>query len=155
MKKINLRFDLDKQKEDIDVVFTASKKDEQVLSLMDRVRDPLSEKIMAYDSEGFAQVIPERSIISVSIANKKLTIVAEDGTYEIKSPLRELEKLLHPAVFLKISRYEIINIDQVKKFHFPISGSLQIELSNGMKTWASRRFIPVIKKRFMERGQES
>lgn len=155
MKKVNVRFDLKNEIKDIDVVFSASQMDDQVISLMNRVRDPLAEKITVYDSSGSAVTIPEKNIISIAIESKKLRVVADEGTYELKVPLRSIEKVLHPTVFLRISRYEIINLDKVKKFDFPISGSLQIEMKNGMKTWASRRCISEIKNRFRGKEQNS
>ena len=41
--------------------------DDQVISLMNRVRDPLAEKITVYDSSGSAVTIPEKNIISIAI----------------------------------------------------------------------------------------
>jgi DNA-binding LytR/AlgR family response regulator len=152
MKRINITFRSNEAKEDIDVVITASEKDQQVLSLMHRLHDPMSEKITAYDPSGSAVTIHEKDIISISVDNKKLKIVTETGLFELTKRLKDIEKILHPTLFLRISRYEIINIDKVKRFDFPISGTLQIEMVNGMTTWASRRFISEIKNRFKERG---
>lgn len=152
MKRINISFSKNKSIEGIDVVITASEKDQQVLSLMDRLRDPLSEKITAYDPSGSAVTIHEKDIISISVDNKKLKVVTETGVFELTKRLKDIEKTLHPTLFLRISRYEIINIDKVKRFDFPISGTLQIEMVNGMTTWASRRYIAEIKNRFLERG---
>lgn len=58
-----------------------------------------------------------------------------------------MEKQLHPVAFLKISRYEIINLGKVSKFDFSVTGTFRIVMKNGMVTWASRRLIPEIKKR--------
>ena len=49
--------------------------------------------------------------------------------------------------FLRVSRFEIINLDMVRKYDFTLGGTLRIELENGMETWASRRYIPLIKER--------
>ena len=68
-------------------------------------------------------------------------------------PLREVEKLLDPYIFLRISRFEIINLSKVARFDFSIAGTLQIEMKNGMKTWASRRCIAEIKNRLV--GKET
>ena len=51
---------------------------------------------------------------------------------------------------MQISRYEVVNLSKVKRFDFSISGQLQIEMKNGISTWASRRFIPEIKNRLKE-----
>ena len=150
MKKVNLLFDLNKDKRDIDVTFSASEKDVQVMSLMSRIREPLMEKIQVFDASGSSLQIKQSDIISISTDNKRLVVVTESGTYEAHMPLREIEQGLHPAIFLRISRFEIINLDKVERFSFPIKGSLKIEMKNGMITWASRRYISEIKERFME-----
>ena len=153
MKKINIQFNQEKGKRDIDIVFTASEKDDEVLSLMDRVRDPLSGTLNAYDEGGATVALKEESIISISTGSKNLSITAESGIYEMKLPLRDAEQMLHPASFLRISRYEIINLSKVRKFDFSISGSLRIEMKNGYETWASRRFISEIRKRLEQNKQ--
>ena len=146
-KRVNVRFRQDTGKKDIDVLFTAAEKDNQVLSLMDRIKDPLSGTLTVKDTEGGTVVLSENHIISISSGNRKLKILAEEGTYEMKAALHDVEQWLHPLSFLRISRYEIINLEKVKKFDFSISGSLRIEMKDGMETWASRRFIPEIKTR--------
>lgn len=147
MKKVNLGFDIDKSRQDIDVTIRASEQDSQVLALMSRIREPLMEKVTVFDSTGASLQIQQSDIISISTDNKKLIVVTNEGTYGIHMPLREIEKILHPSIFLRISRYEIINLEKVKKYSFPITGSLKIEMNNGMTTWASRRFISEIKNR--------
>lgn len=150
MKQVNVKFDQDKDRNDIDVTFSASEEDEQVVSLMNRVRDPRAGFLSVYDSDGRSVNIPETSIISISTEEKKLIVKADDGIYELRKPLYEVSRLLHPNAFLQISRYEIINLDKVRHFDFSISGTLQIEMKNGSKTWASRRYISEIRKRLKE-----
>jgi hypothetical protein len=149
MKKIRVTFRSDPDRKDIDIVFTASEMDENVISLMKRVSDPLADTLTVYDSFGCAVALPQDHIISISSDKKKLKVVAEEGTYELRQPLRDIENRLHPVAFLKISRYEIIHLVKVRKFDFSITGSLRIEMKNGMETWASRRFISEIRKRLL------
>lgn len=151
MKKINVRFNHDKSRQDIDVVVSAAEKDDQVLGLMDKIRDPLAGTLTVYDSDTSTVTIPASAIISISTENKRLKVLTERGVYELRMPLRNAGQLLHPETFMQISRYEIINLDQVRRFDFSISGSLKIEMKNGTTTWASRRFISEIKNRFMEK----
>ena len=49
--------------------------------------------------------------------------------------------------FLRVSRFEIVNLKMVRKYDFTLAGTLRIEFENGMETWASRRYIPIIKER--------
>ena len=151
MKKVSIRFEEDKSKSDIDVVFTASEEDGQIMALMDRVRDPLAGTLTVYDSSSSAVKIAESDIISISTHDKRLDIMTGDGTYELRMPLYGVVKMLHPGAFMQISRYEVINLDKVKRFDFSIAGQLKIEMKNGMSTCASRRFISEIKSRLKEK----
>ena len=147
MKKVNLEFRKDPDCPDIDVTFTSSELDEEVDTLMKRVRDPLETTFTVYNGKSTATLIQEDEIISISSDNKKLKVITDEGEYMLNKTLRDIEKELHPVAFLKISRYEIINLGKIKNFDFSVTGSFRIEMKNGMVTWASRRLIPEIKKR--------
>lgn len=127
----------------------ASEKDEQVTALMDRIGGPYHETLTVYDSEASAVKIPESAIISITTENKRLKVLTDSGTYELRMPLRDVGNQLDPQSFMQISRYEIINLNKVRRFDFSISGTLKIELADGTSTWAARRFITEIKNRYM------
>ena len=147
MKRVNTRFEIEEGRRNIDVLFRASEEDEQVEALMARVADPLSSLLTVRDETDAIVTLPEERVILISVDNKRLRIVADDGVYWLKMPMQDAETMLNPSWFLRISRYEIVNLRKVKYFDFSVSGSLYINLENGRETWASRRFIPAIKKR--------
>ena len=147
MKRVNTRFEAEEGRRNIDVLFRASEKDEQVEVLMTRVADPLSGLLTVRDESDAVLTLPEERIVTISVDNKKLRIVADDGIYWLKMPMHDAETMLNPSWFLRISRYEIVNLRKVRQFDFSISGTLRIDLEDGTETWASRRFIPAIKKR--------
>ena len=147
MKRVSTRFEVEEGRRNIDVLFRASEKDEQVEVLMTRVADPLSGLLTVRDESDAVVTLPEERIVTISVDNKKLRIVADDGIYWLKMPMHDAETMLNPSWFLRISRYEIVNLRKVRQFDFSISGTLRIDLEDGTETWASRRFIPAIKKR--------
>ena len=151
MKRVNVRCEKEAGRQDIDVLFTASHVDNQVATLMNRVADPLSATWEVRDSEGSAVTLQEDSIATISIDSKRLRIVADDGVYWLKMTLQDAEKALNPSMFLRVSRYEIVNLHKVKRFDFTITGTLRVEMEDGTDTWASRRFIPMIKERLQKR----
>lgn len=147
MKRVHIRFEARRELDDIDVVFRASTKDAQVSSLMSRIGDPLSGMWRARDAAGAQVTFPEERIISVSADNKRLKVIAEEGTFWSKMALRDAEGTLNPSAFLRISRYEIVNLNKVRHFEFSRAGVLRVEMEGGYETWASRRFIPAIRER--------
>ncbi len=74
---------------------------------------------------------------------------AHGGVYRTKQSLQSIEEQLSRR-FLRVSRFELINLSMVRRYDFTIVGTLHIEFDNGMETWASRRYIPLIKERLSE-----
>ena len=154
MKKINIEFVEDPSQQDINIVITADKKDEELRVLIKNISDPFESTITVYDDKGSAIIIPLEKIYSISSNNRKLKVVTEDGVFEMRSSLQDIEQDLKSPSFIKISRYEIINLLKVKEFDFSVSGTLRIEMNNGLETWASRRSISEIKKRLMRKEND-
>jgi len=152
MKRVAVRFEEEKERQNIDVLFAASELDDQVVALMNRVEDPLAITWEVRDSEGEPATLSEEKIVSISVANKRLRIVAEDGVYWLKMTMQNAEKALNPSMFLRLSRYEIVNLRKVKRFDFTITGTLRVVMEDGSETWASRRFMPAIKERLRKKG---
>ena len=152
MKRVNVRFEKEAGRQDIDVLFTASHVDSQVAALMNRVADPLSATWEVRDSDGSAVTLQEDSIATISIDSKRLRIVADDGVYWLKMTLQDAEKALNPSMFLRVSRYEIVKLTKVRRYDFTVAGTLRLELAGGMETWASRRCIPEIRRRLKGKG---
>ncbi len=152
MKRINVQLRIERDLEDISVTVVASEHDEQVETLMARIADPLADTLIVLDEDGVAILMPEGHIISVSAEKKRVKVVSEDGDFWMRTSLQELEHSLNPTSFLRISRYEIVNLNKVRRFDFSISGTLRVEMTDGSETWASRRYIRAIRERLQRRG---
>lgn len=151
MKRVNVRFQTVVEREDIDILFSASEMDNQVVNLMNRVSDPLSVTWEVRDETGSYVTLSEDRIISISADRRRLRVVVDDGVYWLKMSLQDAENALNPSMFLRVSRYEIINLRKVRRFDFTVTGSLRIEMEDGTETWASRRSIPLIKERLQKK----
>ena len=146
MKKINVRFEKDKTTDDIDIVIRAAEKDDQVVSLIEKLSARESVKLTLLDRNNCSCVIDEEEIVLVSADGKNVRVTATGGIYCAKQSLQSIEELLSRK-FLRVSRFELINLSMVQKYDFTIVGTLRIEFNNGMETWASRRYIPLIRQR--------
>jgi len=146
MKKINVRFERDRTTDDIDVVIRAAEKDDQIVSLIEKLSTRESVKLTVLDRNNCSCVIDEDEIVFVSADSKNVRVTATSGIYCAKQSLQSIEELLSRK-FLRVSRFELINLSMVRKYDFTIGGTLRIEFNNGMETWASRRYIPMIRER--------
>ena len=150
MKTIKVIFEEDPSSDQIEVRIRAPEKDKEVTDLIERISVLPPDTILAADRDGSLKRINVREIVSVSVAGKQAQIITEDERYTVRQPLQSFEDVLEARRFVRISRYEIINLDKVRKFDFTLAGTLRIELAGGMETWASRRNIPLIRKKLTE-----
>ena len=146
MKKINVRFEADKTIDDVEIVIRAAEKDDQIVSLIEKLSAGESVKLTLLDRNNCSCVIDEEEIVLVSADGKNVRVTATGGIYCAKQSLQSIEELLSRR-FLRVSRFELINLSMVRKYDFTIGGTLRIEFKNGMETWASRRYIPLIRQR--------
>ena len=146
MKKLKLRFEQDKTLDEIEIVVRAAKKDAQVTALLESFAKVEPIKLTVLDSDNRASVIDEKDIVFVAAEGKLVRVVTTEGIYKAKQSLQSIESILNRS-FLRVSRFEIINLKKVRKYDFTLVGTLRVEFDNGMETWASRRYIPLIKER--------
>lgn len=146
MKKLKVRFEQDKTLNDIEIVVRASEENAQVKELIDSLAHREGEKLTLLDEGGNSCVVDEKDIVFLSADGKKVSVIANSGIYFAKQSLQNIEKIMSRD-FLRVSRFELINLKMVSKYDFTIGGTLRIEFKNGMETWASRRYIPIIKER--------
>lgn len=149
MKKINVRFEQDKTIDSIEIVIRANERDAQITDLMERLAQRESFRLIALDKNECPSVIDEKDIVFLSADGKDVRIVTINGIYRARQSLRSFEETLS-RTFLRVSRFEIISLKMVRKYDFTIGGTLRIEFKNGMETWASRRYIPLIKERLSQ-----
>ena len=145
-RKITVRFEQDGGQDGIEIVFRASAEDEEVRRLMQSFEEPAPKILTVLDGKQLCQV-NEEDIVSISSDGKMIRIITDDTSYNAKRSLKDVESEIEGRHFLRISRFEIINLKKVRKYDFTMSGMLRIEFEDGTETWASRRYIPLIRER--------
>lgn len=79
-------------------------------------------------------------------------IKTSEDIYRIKYKLFELEEILNPKIFIRISNSCIINISQVKCFNTNIIGMILVEMKDGSTEKVSNRRISKVMKLLRERS---
>ncbi len=153
-RRIRIRFEEDQTVDDIDICIRAPERNSEIDALIERISGTLPEMITVTGTDGAAVRISPQDIVSVSVSDKYLQIVTEKDRYVVRQSLHEFEEKLDERYFVRISRYEIVNIEKIRKYDFTLGGTLRLELAGGMETWASRRSIPLIRKKLTERGDD-
>jgi len=147
MKTIRVSFERDPEAEGIDVTVRAAERDGEVEAVMARAagREPVM--LAVTDDDGAQRMLTAADILLVSVNGKRVDVVTEQGRYTSRQSLQSMEKVLDPAQFLRVSRFELVNLPKVVRYDFTLVGTLRLELAGGMETWASRRCIPEIRRR--------
>ena len=92
-------------------------------------------------------LIDQKDIIRVYTENRKLIILTPKGEYSMRCTLRELEETLDPNCFVRISRFEILNMNKVSSFDLSMAGTIQVFFEGGSSTWVARRYVRAVEQR--------
>lgn len=86
-------------------------------------------------------------IYRVYTENQKVFAITNSGKYLLKMRLYEIESMLTKHQFIKVSRFEIINVMEIKEIENLYSGNIKIIFKQGESTFVSRRFVSQIKRK--------
>ncbi len=147
MNRRDIRFESDPSLDHLEIIVRAPVQSEEVLELMDQLSSAQPDAITVFDGYGNIQALAAADIVSVATEGKLVHVITEKGSWYTRRTLQSMENALEGSRFVRISRYELVNLDKVQRYDFTIAGTLRLELVGGMETWASRRCIPDIRKR--------
>ena len=92
------------------------------------------------------EVIDPKDLIRVYSGNGKVYAVNGRGEYRLNLRLYEMENLLDPQIFVRISNSEIVNVKKIQSFDLSITGTIGVRFIDGSSTYVSRRYVPKVKK---------
>ena len=90
-------------------------------------------------------LLSQREIVRIYNQDRRVIIQTDKGTYFASRRLPELEGMLNPERFLRISQSEIVNLYKVEHFEFSLAGTIGLVFENGETSWASRSRVKAIK----------
>jgi DNA-binding LytR/AlgR family response regulator len=76
-------------------------------------------------------IVPLREVIRVEIEDKLVFAVTASDRLLLEKTITELETMLEPVGFLRISRGELVNLEAVKELVPWFSGTWRVKLMNG------------------------
>lgn len=87
-------------------------------------------------------------LIRIFSENGAVFADTDQGLTRLKMRLYEAEELLPARQFIRISKSEIVNIEQIESFDLSMSGTILIQMKNGAKAWVSRRYVSRVREAF-------
>lgn len=125
------------------IILTATVTDE-VTMMADRISNTPPQIVLGSNDKKF-KILEQDDLIRVYSGNGKVFAVTEKGEYTTRLRLYEMEELLDANHFVRISNSEIINLKKVKNFDLNFTGTICVHLTNGTKTFVSRRYVSKVK----------
>lgn len=102
--------------------------------------------VTVYDGNTALRLDTDR-ILRIYTQPRKVMVCTGSRTYESRCSLQEMETLLGAERFVRISRFEIINMERVIGFDVSVSGTIQVRFEDGSATWVARRYVHAIEQR--------
>ena len=143
-KGVQVEVRLDSTVTDPKVVILTDQMTEEVNAIL-RMLSESEQKLIAGFRDDTAAVLDEKDILRIYATNGKVFAVLPSGEYTLRMRLYEAEERLKQHNFIRISNSEIINLKKVRNFDLSFTGTVCVVLSDGSKTYASRRYVTRLK----------
>ncbi len=148
MKQIDIKVEIDPSLKENEVIIRTNQRTElidQIVETIERCTRKKYPQITAISGEK-SVLINQQEIVRVYTENRRVVINTDTGNYDSRLNLKKLEEMLNPISFVRISRFEIINLSKVFGFDFSMEGTVQVYFDNGSFTWVSRRYVHFIQQ---------
>ena len=127
------------------VVIVTDKMTDEINDVLKKLSETAPHIIVGFRADT-AEPMDQSQIYRIVASEGKVYAVTDEGEYQLRLRLYELENRLDKGSFVRISNSEIINLKWVRGFDLSLAGTICVRLTNGMVTYVSRRYVARIKQ---------
>lgn len=144
---MDIQFKLDPSRQDVTIQVTAPQRTPQVEELLRRLSALGRAPLQGWRGEEMTP-LPQDKVVRCYAQEKRVyaSLGNGDAPYLLRERLYELEELLDPTLFVRISNGEIVNLDQVRAVDLSLTGTIRMTLTGGECAYVSRRYVKKIKE---------
>lgn len=127
------------------ITVTAAQLTPELKELLLRLEHGRPTAITATRGDRAVLLAPEH-ILRFFADGKTVSVQTQEGLFSVRHRLYELEELLDPHKFVRISHSEIVNLSHVTALDLSINGTIRMTLTGGISCFVSRRCLKKIKQ---------
>ncbi len=129
--------------EEEQIIIRCKSVDESMMQLINSIKAK-QEKMTVRQGERIVQINPQ-GIYYFEAVDNKVFIYLEQGIYETKLKLYEVEMQYAGTDFFRVSKSVILNLSKVKSFSPSFNGRFEAVMKNGERIMISRQYVPLLK----------
>ena len=136
-KMVDIEVILDEKFEDPKITIQTKERTKQIEDIIEAIENASGKDFPMLPglSGEKVELLSQRDIVRVYTSGRKLIIQTDKNSYFSTKSLSNVEELLNPDRFIKISQSEIVNIRKVKNFEIKLAGTIGIVFENGLNSY--------------------
>ncbi len=142
---MDVEFKLDPTQTTPKITVTAAKLTDEVKDLLLRLEHGRPTAITATKGSQVVLLAPE-DILRFFADGKTVSVQTAQDVFTVRERLYELEELLDPHKFVRISHSEIVNLSHITALDLSLSGTIRMTLTGEVSCFVSRRSLKKIKQ---------
>lgn len=142
---MKVEVNIDNNCKETKIVIHTQNIEDKIIKLIENLQNKEMEQLNGFKN-GEMYLLNQNSIETIYTEDSKVFARENGNKYLIKKRLYELEEILTPDKFVRISNSEIVNMKKVQKINFKLSGTIILYFTNDEKTYVSRRYLKKIKE---------
>ena len=119
--------------------------DDSVQEVLDFIKGRDTEFLVGKVDE-MQHILKPQDIHYFHTENESVLAVNASGSFKLKEKLYELEEILPPTKFIRLSKSVIANLHELSRFEASFNGTLCVYFKSGVKEYVSRTYVSAIKE---------
>ena len=142
---MKVEVNIDKNCKETKIIIHTQDINDKIIKLIENLQNKEMEELNGFKNDEM-YLLNQNNIETIYTEDGKVFARENGNKYLIKKRLYELEEILNPDKFVRISNSEIVNMKKVQKMNFKFSGTIILYFTNEEKTYVSRRYLKKIKE---------
>ena len=127
------------------VIIECNEMDESIKNIIDFIKGQDTRFLVGRDGD-MQHILKPAEIHYFHTNSDTVAAVTEKGEFRLKEKLYELEEILPPSQFVRLSKSVIANLDELSRFEASFNGTLCVYFKSGAKEYVSRNYVNAIKE---------